>query len=468
MFEKLFKLSAYQTTVRTEIMAGITTFLTMSYIIIVNPGILAAAGIPRGPSTVATIIAAVVGTLIMALYANRPIAVAPYMGENAFIAFTVVLSMGYTWQSGITAVFIGGLLFMAITLFGLRSWLAKAVPTSLKFAFVVGIGLFLTFIGLVDTGIVTPPSSIGILGAPDMPADVKVDVMSGIFLGDFPPPPVQVGDLTQPSVLLAIFAFVLMSVCMIKGVRGSIMIGILTTTLLAFLGKAMGLDLPDVHIPETLFSMPPSISEIAFQFNFKEVFTLAFLPVLLTVFLMDFVDTMGTLIGVSARAGFLDEDGNLPDIEKPMLADAIATVVGACCGTTTTGSYIESAAGIEEGGRTGLTTLTTAVFFGLALFLTPIFTAIPKCAYGPALIIVGVLMIDSIKKIDFSDLTEVIPAFCTIILMSFTYNLGIGITAGFVMYPLMKVYSGRAKEITAGAWILGVISLVFYIFYPYH
>ncbi len=468
MFEKLFRLSAYQTNIRTEVLAGITTFLTMSYIIIVNPGILAAAGIPRGPSTVATIIAAVVGTLIMAFYANRPIAIAPYMGENAFIAFTVVLSMKHSWQAGITAVLIGGVLFMAITLFGLRAWLAKAVPTSLKFAFVVGIGLFLTFIGLVDTGIVTPPSDIGILGIPDMPAEVKVDIMSGIFLGDFPPPPVQVGNLMQPEVLLAIFAFVLMGICMIKGIRGGIMIGILTTTVLAFLGKSMGWNLPNVHMPDSLFSMPPSIGEIAFQFNFAEVLTIGFLPVLLTVFLMDFVDTMGTLIGVSARAGFLDEDGNLPDIEKPMLADAVATIVGACCGTTTTGSYIESAAGIEEGGRTGLTALTTAAFFGLALFFTPIFTAIPKCAYGPALIIVGVLMIDSIRKIDFSDLTELIPAFCTIILMSFTYNLGIGITAGFVMYPVMKLLSGRGKEISAGAWILGAISLIFYIFYPYH
>jgi AGZA family xanthine/uracil permease-like MFS transporter len=408
---------------------------------LVNPGILSAAGIPKEPSTVATIIASVVGCLIMAFYANRPFAVAPYMGENAFIAFTVVLGMQKSWQAGITCVFIGGLVFVAITAFRLRSWLAKAVPANLKYSFIVGIGLFLTFIGLMDTGIVVKHP------APDVP--------------------VMVGKLTSPQVLLAFLAFLLMSVLMIRKIKGAIIIGILGTTVLAFVGKDMGWDLPGVQLPEGFFSLPPSIAPIAFQFRFGEVFTLGFIPILLTVFLMDFVDTMGTLIGVSARAGFLDEEGNLPDIERPMMADAVATVVGACAGTTTTGSYIESASGIEEGGRTGLTTLTTAVLFALALFFTPILTAVPKCAYGPALIIVGILMIDSVKKIDFSDMTELIPAFATIVLMSFTYNLGIGITAGFVLYPLLKVLSGRAGEVNKGTWALGIISTIFYIFYPY-
>ena len=441
MFESTFQLKKYNTDIKTEVLAGITTFLTMAYIIVVNPGILSAAGIPKEPSTVATIIASVAGCLIMAFYANRPIAVAPYMGENAFIAFTVVLGMQKSWQAGITCVLIGGILFVAITAFKLRSWLAKAVPANLKYSFIVGIGLFLTFIGLMDTGIVVKHP------APDVP--------------------VMIGKLTSPQVLLAIFAFILMGVLIIRKVKGAIIIGILSTTVLAFVGKALGWDLPDVHLPKGFFSLPPSIAPIAFQFRFGEVLTLGFVPILLTVFLMDFVDTMGTLIGVSARAGFLDEAGNLPDIEKPMMADAVATVVGACVGTTTTGSYIESAAGIEEGGRTGLTTLTTAVLFALALFFTPILTAVPRCAYGPALIIVGILMIDSVKKIDFSDMTELIPTFATIMLMSFTYNIGIGITAGFVLYPLLKVLSGRAGEVNKGTWILGIISIIFYIFYPY-
>ena len=441
MFEKLFKLTKFQTTIRTEVVAGITTFLTMSYIIVVNPGILSVAGIPKGPSMVATIVASVIGCLIMAFYANRPIAIAPYMGENAFIAFTVVLALGHSWQAGITAILIGGIVFTIITAFKLRSWLAQSVPVSLKFAFVVGIGLFLTFIGLVDTGIVIKPDAGAI--------------------------PVKVGELNSPEVLLALFALFLMAAMMIRKVKGSIIIGILTTTILAFILKASGVTLDGITIPDKIYSAPPSLAPIALKFNFAEVFSIGFLPILLTVFLMDFVDTMGTLIGVSARAGFLDENGDLPDIEKPMMADAIATIVGACCGTTTTGSYIESAAGIEEGGRTGLTTLTTAFLFLLALFFTPILTAIPTCAYGPALIIVGILMIDSVTKINFKDMTELIPAFATIILMSFTYNLGIGITAGFVTYPIIKLIAGRSREVSIGTWILCIISLVFYVFYPY-
>jgi AGZA family xanthine/uracil permease-like MFS transporter len=439
MLSKYFEFEKHKTNFRKEIFGGVTTFLTMSYIIIVNPGILQNAGIPIGPSTVATIIAALVGTMIMALYAKRPFAVAPYMGENAFIAFTVVLGLGYTWQAGLAAVFVGGVLFVILTAFKLRSWFSKAIPRNLKYAFVVGIGLFLTFIGLVDTGIV-----------------VKSAVV-----------PVQVGTLTSPEVLLAIFSFVLMAVMIARKTSGAIMVGILITTVLAFSLKALGVSMPDVSFPQGIVSLPPSIEPIFFKLDFATVFTIGFFPILLTVFLMDFVDTIGTLIGVSARAGFLDENGNLPEIEKPMMADAIATVIGAACGTTTTGAYIESAAGIQEGARTGFASLITAALFGLALFFTPLLTAIPKCAYGPALIIVGILMIDSVKNIDFSDITELTPAFAVIVLMCFTYNLGVGITAGFVLYPMIKLFTGRAKEVNLGTWILGAVSLLFYIFYPY-
>ena len=441
MLARFFEFEKHNTTYRREILAGVTTFLTMAYIIVVNPAILKNAGIPVGPSTVATILAAVVGTLMMALYARRPFAVAPYMGENAFIAFTVVIGLKYSWQAGITAVLVGGIMFILLTAFKLRSWLSTAIPTNLKFAFVVGIGLFLTFIGLMDTGIVVKAAAPGV--------------------------PVQVGNIRDPEVLLAIFAFVLMSLFMARRINGAILYSMVLTTIAAFGLKAAGVAMPNVYYPQGVFSLPPSIGEIAFKFDFATVLSVGFLPILLTVFLMDFVDTLGTLIGVSSRAGFLDEEGNLPDIEKPMMCDAVATVVGACCGTTTTGAYIESAAGVEEGGRTGMTSLVTAGLFLLALFFTPILTVIPRCAYGPALIIVGIMMIDAVRIIDFKDITELVPAFVVIVLMCFTYNLGIGITAGFVMYPLVKLISGRVKEVNIGTWILGGISLIFYIFFPY-
>lgn len=440
--EKLFKLKEHKTDVSTEIMAGITTFLTMSYIIVVNPGILEAAGIPVGPQTVATILTAALGCILIAFYTNRPFAMAPYMGENAFIAYTVVLGMGKSWQAGITAVLIGGIIFILITALKLRSWLAAAIPTNLKHSFVVGIGLFLTLVGLLTSGLIVKPATPGV--------------------------PVGIGVLTSGESILAILAFLIMSMMIIHKIKGGIMAGILVTTALAYFLKYLGVDLPCVSFPTGFISKPPSVAPIMFQFRFKEVFTWDFFPILLTVFIMDFVDTMGTVIGVSARAGFLDESGNLPGIEKPMMADAISSVVGACLGTTTSGIYIESAAGIEEGGRTGLTTLTTGILFLLALFFTPILTAVPKCAYGPALITVGALMMDSVRRIDFTDLTEWIPAFIVIIFMSFSYNIGIGCTAGFVSYPVVKTIAGRCREVNIGTWILGAVSLLLFIFYPYH
>lgn len=435
MLERLFSLKENKTTVRTEIVAGITTFMTMAYIIVVNPAILEAAGIPKGPSMLATILAAAVGTLLMGFYAKRPFAIAPYMGENAFIAFTVVGILGYSWQTALGAVFIGGVLFTLLTLFRLRAWLARAIPASLKYSFAVGIGLFLTFIGLNETGIVT----LGVPGAP-----------------------VKMGNISDPAVLLAIGGFIFMGILMIRRVKGAILIGLIATTFLSFpLGIAKA--------PERWISLPAfsSLSEISFKLDIFGALSWGFFAVILTVFIMDFVDTMGTLIGVSARAGFLDEKGNLPQIEKPMLCDSLATVFGALMGTTTTGTYIESAAGIEEGGRSGLTAVITALLFLLALFFAPFFTAVPSQAYGPALIIVGLLMLGPVSRINFKDYTEAIPAFVVIILMSFTYNIGVGITGGFVLYPFFKVVAGRAREVHPGLWVLGVLSLLFFIFYPY-
>ncbi len=486
---KFFRFEELGTNYRREIIAGVTTFVTMAYIILVNPAILAPAVSPdivqqvardqgvaevtvtveqaEGPVTVemarldtyrpevqaavaprfvkpallvATIIAAVVGTLLMGLYAKRPFAIAPYMGENAFIA-AVVATTTFAWRSCLAGICVGGVMFVFLTLFRLRSWLARAVPLNLKFAFVVGIGLFLTFIGLVDCGIVAHGAKFG--------------------------PPVAMGQLNSSGVLLSVFCLVLMGLLMVKRVPGAILIAILASTAVGMATTALGWTRGLAPLPEGIVAAPPSPGPLFLKFDFATVFTLGFFPILLCVFLMDFLDTMGTLIGVSAKAGFLDEDGNLPEIEKPMLSDALATVVGALFGTTTTGTYIESAAGIESGGRTGFSAVVTALCFVGTLFLWPLATAIPPYAYGPALIMVGILMMESVTRLDFKDMTELIPAFATIVLMSFTYNIGIGMTAGFVLYPLMKVITGRVQEVPTGMWVLSALSLAFFAFYPY-
>ncbi len=413
--------------------AGVTTFLTMSYIIVVNPAILNAAGIPTGPSMVATILTAVFGTLLMGLYANRPFAVAPYMGENAFIAFTVVVVLGYSWQAALGAVFLGGVLFILLTVMRVRQWLVSAVPPGLRYSYAVGIGLFMTFIGLNESGLVR----LGVAGAP-----------------------VKVGDLTSAASIVAVAGFLLIAALMIRRVPGAILAGILGSTLLAFL-------LGVAKTPETWVSAPPSLGPVLLQLDLAATLSWGFFAIVLTVFIMAFVDTMGTLIGVSARAGFLDAQGNLPQIERPMLVDALATSFAALVGTTTAGAYIESATGVEAGGRTGLTAVVTALLFLLALFFSPFVAAIPPQAYGPALIVVGLLMIAPITRINFDDLTELVPAFAVIVLMSFTYNIGIGITAGFVLYPFCKLAAGRYREVQPGLWVLGGLSLLFYLFYPY-
>jgi AGZA family xanthine/uracil permease-like MFS transporter len=405
----------------------------MAYIIVVNPAVLEAAGIPKGPSTTATILAAAFGTVVMALYANRPFAIAPYMGENAFIAFTVVKVMGYPWQAALGAVFIAGALFTLLTVVRVRSWLAEALPLNLKLSFAVGIGLFLTFIGLNETGIVR----LGVPGAP-----------------------VSLGNVTGTGPLLAVFCFFAIAVLSIRKVPGAILLGMLATTFLSFLFGAS-------PAPESWVGLPPDLSPILFQLDLGTALSPGFFPVVLTVFVMAFVDTVGTLIGLSARAGLLDGDGNLPGIEKPMLADALATTAAPLLGTTTTGAYIESAAGIEEGGRTGFASLVVAALFLLSLFLAPLFTAVPPQAYGAVLVVIGSYMIAPVRRIDFGDPTELIPSFLTISLISFTYNIGVGMTAGIVAYPLLKVLCGRWREVPPGLWILAALSLSFFVYYPY-
>jgi len=355
------------------------------------------------------------------------------MGENAFIAFTVVKVLGYSWQTALGAIFIGGVLFTLLTIFKIRGWLANSIPESLKIGFAVGIGLFLTFIGLNETGIVV----LGIEGAP-----------------------VHVGNFYQPNILLSILGFVLIGFLMIKNVKGSILIGILSIT---FLSIIFGI----TKLPSQWIGMPPDISSTLFKLDISGALSWGFFAVILTVFVMDFVDTMGTLLGLSFKANLLDEKGNLPEIEKPMLCDALATVIGSLLGTTTTGTFIESATGIEAGGKTGFTAVVTSLLFLLTLFFAPLISIIPAFAYGPSLIIVGMLMISPIKKLNFNDISEILPVFTIIVLMSFTYNLGIGMTAGFALYVLVKILTGNIKEIKLGMWILSSLSILFFIFYPY-
>jgi AGZA family xanthine/uracil permease-like MFS transporter len=382
---------------------------------------------------VATILSAFFGTLLMGIYAKRPFAIAPYMGENAFIAYTVVKVLGYSWQTALGAIFIGGILFTLLTIFNIRSWLANAIPESLKIGFAVGIGLFLTFIGLNETGIV----GLGVQGAP-----------------------VHIGNFHQTQISLAIAGFLIIGLLMVKKVKGSILIGILFVTVLAVI-------LGQLSLPEKIVSLPPDITPIFLKLDIVGAFNWGFFAVILTVFVMDFVDTMGTLLGLSIKANLLDEKGELPEIEKPMLCDALATVLASLLGTTTTGAFIESATGIEAGGRSGFTAVITSILFLLALFLSPLFSIIPSYAYGPALIIVGMLMISPIKKLNFDDLSDLLPVFSIITLMSFTYNIGIGMTGGFLVFAIVKVLIGKYNEISGGMWILSGLSLLFFIFYPY-
>jgi adenine/guanine/hypoxanthine permease len=430
---KSFGLERSGTTLRRESLAGVTTFVSMSYIIVVNPAILKAAGIAVEPSMVATILAAVFGTLLMGLYANRPFAIAPYMGENAFLALTVVQMLGYRWQQALAAVFIAGAAFFLLTVLRFRQWLVDAIPQGLRSSFAAGIGLFLAFVGLNETGVVT----LGTAGAP-----------------------VRAGHLTAGPVLVAIFGFLLIVVLMIRRVPAAILAGMLATAFLAF---ATG----TAPVPHAWVSLPPSVSPILLKLDFSGAATWRFFPVILTLFVMAFVDTMGTLIGVSARAGFLDDAGNLPQIERPMLADALSTMFAALVGTSVSGAYIESATGVEAGGRTGFAAVITALCFVVTLFFAPLVAAIPAQAFGPALIVVGLCMVEPVLGIAFGDFTEAVPAIAVVALMSFTYNIGIGITAGFVLYPFCKLVAGRWREVKPGMWVLAGLSLLFFILYPY-
>lgn len=451
MLERLFRMRERGTSWRVEVLGGATTFITMAYIIVVNPAILSAAGIPVGAGTVATILTAVFGCLLMGLVANRPVAVAPYMGENAFLAFGLA-ALGISWQQRLGAVFVSGVLLVALTLLGLRAWVARSVSPSLKHSFAVGIGLFLAFIGLYETGVVTS----AVTGLP--PGQLAVGD-GGLLRA--PPVPVKLGNLRDPQVLLAMGGFLLMAILLQRRVRGALLAGMAAT---AGAGILLGFGRAPGQLVALPFTGEYSLQPIALQLDVLGVLRWSLLPVLLTLFLMSFLDTLGTMVGVGAAGGMLDERGNLPDLGKPMLVDGLACMFSGLVGTSTSGAYIESAAGIREGARTGLAAVTTAGFFAAALFFLPLVGPLQELrfAYGPALMAVGVLMMGSVRSIDFEDITELVPALVTIGLMVFTYNIANGLTGGLVVQPLLKVAAGRGREVNAGAWVLFGLCAAYY------
>lgn len=422
MLDKFFKITENKSTLKTEVIAGITTFMTMVYILAVNPGILSATGMDKGAVFTATALSAVVATLVMALVAKLPFALAPGMGLNAFFAFTVVLGMGYSWQFALTAVFLEGIIFILLTIFNIRELIVNSIPMNLKHAVSVGIGLFIAFIGLKSTGLIV-----------DNPATL-----------------VTLGDMKSPSVLVGLAGVVITGFFLIKKIKGAILLGILSATILGlFVGVTV--------VPEDfkVLSLPPSIAPIFFQFDFSQVFTLDMLVVLFTFLFVDMFDTVGTLIGVSSKSGMLDKDGKIPRVKQALFADSIGTFIGAILGTSTVTTYVESASGVAEGGRTGMTALTTAAMFALALFFGGVFMIIPPAATASALIIVGLFMISPIQKINLEDFTEAIPAFFTIVMMPLTYSIAEGIVFGMLSYVLLKLIAGKRKEIKPIMYITG-------------
>ena len=426
--ENFFKLKENNTNVKTEVLAGITTFMTMAYILAVNPFMLAEAGMDPGGVFTATAISAAIATLIMALYAKYPFGLAPGMGLNAFFTYTVVMNMGKSWQFALTAVLIEGIIFVLLSFINVREMIFDSIPANLKHAVSAGIGLFIAFIGLSGAGIVVAGN--------------------GTLLG--------LGDLTSGAPIVTIVGIIVTGLLLAKNVKGALLIGILVSTLL-------GIPLGVTVIPEgfSIMSVPPSVSEVAFKFvGFDEIFSFQMVVVVFTFLFVDIFDTVGTLAGVSAKAGMLDENGKLPRVGKALMADAVGTIAGACLGTSTVTTFVESASGVSEGGRTGLTALSTAVMFALALFFAPVFTIIPSAATAPALVIVGLFMISAILKIDFNDFTEGIPAFLTIAMMPFAYSIAEGIVFGMISYVALKAVTGRFKEISVTMWVLSALFIL--------
>jgi len=425
-FEKVFLLKQHGTNIRTEIIAGITTFMTMAYILAVNPYILSNAGMDRDAVFTATALASFIAILFMAFLANLPVALAPGMGLNAFFAYTVVMQMGYSWEMAITAVFIEGIIFIIFTFFRIREAIIDSIPMNLKHAISVGIGLFIALIGFSNAGIIVRNEATLI----------------------------SLGDLSSANALLALGGIIFTSVLLVFRVKGALVIGIILTT-------AVGIPSGITHLPEGgLLSLPPSIEPVFFKFDFSRVISWDMLLVVFTFLFVDIFDTVGTLVGVCSKANLLDSHGGVPRASQALFADAVGTTAGAILGTSTVTSYIESASGVQAGGKTGLTALTTGMLFLLALFFAPMFLMIPGAATAPALVLVGLFMISPIQKIDLDDYAESIPVFLTIIIMPLAYSISEGIAFGMLSYVLIKSFTGKWKEVSIVMYILAVFFIL--------
>lgn len=428
--QKTFGLNPAKHSVRTEIIAGITTFLTMAYILAVNPSIFSALesqGMPTNAVFTATALAAIVGCLVMSIYAKKPFGLAPGMGLNAFFVYTVCLAMGHPWQMALTAIFLEGILFILLTVTNVRKLIVDAIPVTMKRAIGAGIGLYIAFIGLKSAGII-----------------VNSEATS-----------VALGSFSEPAVILSIIGFLITSVLVILNVKGGMLLGIIATTLI---GIPMG-----VTNFNGVMSTPPSIEPIFCKFEWSQILSWDMVAIVFTFLFIDMFDTIGTVVGVSVKSGMVDKDGNVDGINKVLMADAVATVAGAVFGTSTTTTYIESASGVSEGGRTGLTSFTIAVCFAIALMFSPLFLAIPGAATGPVLFIVGVMMASPVRDIDWSDYLEAIPAFVTMLLMPLAYSISDGIMLGMITYTLLNALAGKLKKVSVMMWILAVLFILRYV-----
>ena len=450
--ENFFKLKEHGTDVKTEIIAGLTTFMTMAYILAVNPSILGATGMDTGAIFTATALASAIGSFCMALFANLPFVLSAGMGLNAYFAYTVVLGMGYSWEVALTAVFVEGIIFIILSLTNVREAIFNAIPASLKVAVSVGIGLFITFIGLQNAHIVVDGSTL--VGLFSFNGSVK----AGTFQSE------------GITVVLALIGLLITAFLVIKNVKGNILLGILITWVLGIICQLTGLYVPNAEagfyslIPSGIISAPASIAPTLFKMDFSAMASLNFVVVVFAFLFVDIFDTLGTLIGCATKANMLDKEGKLPGIKGALMADAVGTTVGACLGTSTITTFVESSSGIAEGGRTGLTSVVSGLLFILALFFSPVFLAIPSFATAPALIVVGFFMMQSVAKINWSDMLEAIPAFICIFAMPFMYSISEGISFGVISFVVLNAVAGKAKKITPLMWVLAVLFILKYIF----
>lgn len=450
--ENFFKLKEHGTDVKTEVIAGLTTFMTMAYILAVNPSILGATGMDTGAIFTATALASAIGSFCMALFANLPFVLSAGMGLNAYFAYTVVLGMGYSWEVALTAVFVEGIIFIILSLTNVREAIFNAIPASLKVAVSVGIGLFITFIGLQNAHIVVDGSTL--VGLFSFNGSVK----AGTFQSE------------GITVVLALIGLLITAFLVIKNVKGNILLGILITWVLGIICQLTGLYVPNAEagfyslIPSGIISAPASVAPTLFKMDFSAIASLNFVVVVFAFLFVDIFDTLGTLIGCATKANMLDKEGKLPGIKGALMADAVGTTVGACLGTSTITTFVESSSGIAEGSRTGLTSIVSGLLFILALFFSPIFLAIPSFATAPALIVVGFFMMQSVAKINWSDMLEAIPAFICIFAMPFMYSISEGISFGVISFVVLNAVAGKAKKITPLMWVLAVLFILKYIF----